>query len=207
MQRVRGSAAAIPSTAPPAAPPVTTAPEASPDSSTPDSANRDGGGSVYDRNCTAAKAAGAVPTHRGDPGYRPGLVRDGDGRPLRNATRPTNRRFGQTRNSGRSDLLHLRDLIGHRKVGAGSADYDFRLKTAKCADDGAAPTGLRAEGCWEAIGCRSGGRSGARSAGDATRAYRVARGVGPARPHKVSAAQRLPSFEGCGQLFIAMPNI
>ncbi|MGW4396038.1 excalibur calcium-binding domain-containing protein [Amycolatopsis nivea] len=34
---------------------------------------------VYYKNCAAAKAAGAAPLHRGDPGYRPGLDRDGDG--------------------------------------------------------------------------------------------------------------------------------
>jgi hypothetical protein len=32
-----------------------------------------------DANCAAARAAGAAPLHRGDPGYRPGLDRDGDG--------------------------------------------------------------------------------------------------------------------------------
>ncbi|WP_409183911.1 excalibur calcium-binding domain-containing protein [Amycolatopsis sp. VS8301801F10] len=35
--------------------------------------------SAYYKNCAAAKAAGAAPLHRGDPGYRPGLDRDGDG--------------------------------------------------------------------------------------------------------------------------------
>ena len=34
---------------------------------------------VYYANCAEAKAAGAAPLHRGDPGYRPGLDRDGDG--------------------------------------------------------------------------------------------------------------------------------
>jgi hypothetical protein len=38
-----------------------------------------GGGSVYYKNCDAARAAGAAPLHRGDPGYRPGLDRDDDG--------------------------------------------------------------------------------------------------------------------------------
>ena len=36
-------------------------------------------GSVYYANCTAARAAGVAPLHRGDPGYRSGLDRDGDG--------------------------------------------------------------------------------------------------------------------------------
>ncbi|WP_244194645.1 excalibur calcium-binding domain-containing protein [Amycolatopsis echigonensis] len=34
---------------------------------------------VYYKNCAAAKAAGVTPLHRGDPGYRPALDRDGDG--------------------------------------------------------------------------------------------------------------------------------
>ena len=39
--------------------------------------------SVYYKNCAAAKAAGAAPMHRGEPGYRAGLDRDGDGVGLR----------------------------------------------------------------------------------------------------------------------------
>ncbi len=35
--------------------------------------------SVFFKNCAAARAAGAAPLHRGDPGYRSGLDRDGDG--------------------------------------------------------------------------------------------------------------------------------
>ena len=35
--------------------------------------------SVYYANCTAVRAAGAAPIHRGDPGYAPKLDRDGDG--------------------------------------------------------------------------------------------------------------------------------
>jgi hypothetical protein len=35
--------------------------------------------SVYYANCAAARAAGAAPIHRGEPGYRSGLDRDGDG--------------------------------------------------------------------------------------------------------------------------------
>ncbi|MBN9745883.1 hypothetical protein DMP23_33195 [Amycolatopsis sp. A1MSW2902] len=34
---------------------------------------------VYYKNCAAAKAAGAAPLHVGEPGYRSGLDRDGDG--------------------------------------------------------------------------------------------------------------------------------
>lgn len=37
------------------------------------------GGSTYYANCDAARAAGAAPVHVGDPGYRAGLDRDGDG--------------------------------------------------------------------------------------------------------------------------------
>jgi len=38
-----------------------------------------GGGSVYYKNCKAARAAGAAPVHRGEPGYGSHLDRDGDG--------------------------------------------------------------------------------------------------------------------------------
>lgn len=34
---------------------------------------------AYYKNCDAARAAGAAPLHRGEPGYRAGLDRDGDG--------------------------------------------------------------------------------------------------------------------------------
>jgi hypothetical protein len=34
---------------------------------------------AYYKNCDAARAAGAAPLHRGEPGYRPALDRDGDG--------------------------------------------------------------------------------------------------------------------------------
>jgi len=37
------------------------------------------GPSVYYPNCRAARAAGAAPIYRGQPGYRPGLDRNGDG--------------------------------------------------------------------------------------------------------------------------------
>ena len=36
-------------------------------------------GSVYYKNCTAARAAGAAPVRRGDPGYARHLDRDNDG--------------------------------------------------------------------------------------------------------------------------------
>jgi hypothetical protein len=36
-------------------------------------------GSVSFANCAAARAAGAAPVRRGDPGYAPHLDRDGDG--------------------------------------------------------------------------------------------------------------------------------
>ncbi|WUD62700.1 excalibur calcium-binding domain-containing protein [Nocardia sp. NBC_00511] len=34
---------------------------------------------VYYKNCAAARAAGAAPILRGEPGYRPALDRDNDG--------------------------------------------------------------------------------------------------------------------------------
>lgn len=52
-----------PAPAPPASP--TGEPEPAPD--------------VYFANCDAARAAGAAPLYRGEPGYRAGLDRDGDG--------------------------------------------------------------------------------------------------------------------------------
>lgn len=48
-------------------------------SSSGGSSSTGGGGSAYYRNCDAARAAGAAPIRRGDPGYRSGLDRDGDG--------------------------------------------------------------------------------------------------------------------------------
>uniref|UniRef100_A0AAU2VBT0 Excalibur calcium-binding domain-containing protein n=1 Tax=Streptomyces sp. NBC_00003 TaxID=2903608 RepID=A0AAU2VBT0_9ACTN len=43
------------------------------------SASGGGGESAYYPSCSAARAAGAAPIHRGQPGYRAGLDRDGDG--------------------------------------------------------------------------------------------------------------------------------
>lgn len=36
-------------------------------------------GGVYYANCDAVRAAGAAPLYAGEPGYRAGLDRDGDG--------------------------------------------------------------------------------------------------------------------------------
>jgi hypothetical protein len=41
--------------------------------------NDDSGGSVYYANCSEARAAGAAPLSRSDPGYRRALDRDNDG--------------------------------------------------------------------------------------------------------------------------------
>ncbi|MFI8965420.1 excalibur calcium-binding domain-containing protein [Streptomyces sp. NPDC053493] len=46
---------------------------------TDDTSGGSGGGDVYYENCTAVRAAGAAPIHRGDPGYARHLDRDGDG--------------------------------------------------------------------------------------------------------------------------------
>ncbi|WP_293965764.1 excalibur calcium-binding domain-containing protein [Sphingomonas sp.] len=43
------------------------------------SAARTTGGSVYYANCSAARAAGAAPVRRGEPGYSRKLDRDNDG--------------------------------------------------------------------------------------------------------------------------------
>jgi Excalibur calcium-binding domain len=34
---------------------------------------------IYYPNCAAARKVGAAPIYKGQPGYRPGLDRDGDG--------------------------------------------------------------------------------------------------------------------------------
>ena len=41
--------------------------------------SRPSSSNVYYRNCDAARAAGAAPIYRGQPGYRPALDRDNDG--------------------------------------------------------------------------------------------------------------------------------
>jgi hypothetical protein len=64
----------------PVAPPAVSAPAPAPVLSPVDSSpGGSTGGSAYYRNCAAARAAGVAPLHRGDPGYRSGLDRDGDG--------------------------------------------------------------------------------------------------------------------------------
>jgi len=42
-------------------------------------ASKDSGRFVYYKNCAAARAAGAAPIRRGEPGYASHLDRDGDG--------------------------------------------------------------------------------------------------------------------------------
>ncbi|WP_051844503.1 excalibur calcium-binding domain-containing protein [Streptomyces globisporus] len=44
------------------------------------SGGSDGGGLAYYKNCDAVRAAGKAPIYRGQPGYRSGLDRDGDGK-------------------------------------------------------------------------------------------------------------------------------
>ncbi|MGI5355417.1 excalibur calcium-binding domain-containing protein [Streptomyces sp. CA-252508] len=55
------------------------APAAADDSSDAAADTDTDSGSVYYANCTAARAAGAAPVHRGDPGYAGHLDRDNDG--------------------------------------------------------------------------------------------------------------------------------
>jgi len=45
----------------------------------PTEQEQDEGEDAYYANCDAARAAGAAPLSRGEPGYRAGLDRDGDG--------------------------------------------------------------------------------------------------------------------------------
>jgi len=55
-----------------------TAPETEPAGGATDTADDDAGETSF-ANCDAARAAGAAPVHRGDPGYSTRLDRDGDG--------------------------------------------------------------------------------------------------------------------------------
>ncbi|MFB7609414.1 excalibur calcium-binding domain-containing protein [Streptomyces gardneri] len=57
----------------------TPAPTPTEDNNGDSSSGSGGGGSVYYRNCTAVRAAGADPIRVGDPGYGRHLDRDGDG--------------------------------------------------------------------------------------------------------------------------------
>lgn len=59
----------------PYTPPPQPAPYTPPPAEPPPPAPAD----VYYANCSEARAAGAAPLHRGDPGYRPALDRDDDG--------------------------------------------------------------------------------------------------------------------------------
>ncbi|MBT2451467.1 excalibur calcium-binding domain-containing protein [Streptomyces sp. ISL-43] len=68
-----------PEPTPPPAPAPKPKPKPTKDDSGSSSTSIGGGGSVYYKNCTAARAAGAAPVHRGDPGYGRHLDRDGDG--------------------------------------------------------------------------------------------------------------------------------
>ncbi|GAB4097568.1 hypothetical protein GCM10028787_30430 [Brachybacterium horti] len=61
---------------------VTTAPEeaeAEPTTEAPEKQQSSSGGSVYYKNCTEVREAGADPIHRGEPGYAKHLDGDGDG--------------------------------------------------------------------------------------------------------------------------------
>lgn len=66
------------------APPTTVAPpptteKPAPPAYTPPPAQAPPPAEVYYKNCAAARAAGAAPLHRGQPGYRTALDRDNDG--------------------------------------------------------------------------------------------------------------------------------
>jgi endonuclease YncB( thermonuclease family) len=61
---------------PPPPPPATTVRPVAPP---PTASTPDQPASAYYKNCTAARAAGVTPLHRGEPGYGSHLDRDGDG--------------------------------------------------------------------------------------------------------------------------------
>ncbi|MFI1519097.1 excalibur calcium-binding domain-containing protein [Kitasatospora cineracea] len=71
-----------PTPTPPPTPTPTPAPE-TPEpvqtESEPEPARTTEQAAAYYKNCTEAKAAGAAPLHRGEPGHRSALDRDGDG--------------------------------------------------------------------------------------------------------------------------------
>ncbi|KUM80279.1 excalibur calcium-binding domain-containing protein [Streptomyces curacoi] len=56
-----------------------TAPPAADSGTSPDDRGDSSGDDVYYANCAAARAAGAAPVHRGEPGYASHLDRDNDG--------------------------------------------------------------------------------------------------------------------------------
>ena len=75
-------ATAPPSTAAPATTPATTratTPATTPATTRATTATTAAAASVYYANCTAARAAGAAPVRRGEPGYASHLDRDNDG--------------------------------------------------------------------------------------------------------------------------------
>lgn len=67
---------------------------------------------VYYQNCNAARAAGAAPIRRGEPGYRPALDRDGDGVALRAMTELDDPVYRAAVLTGRSRALaEMTDLV------------------------------------------------------------------------------------------------
>jgi endonuclease YncB( thermonuclease family) len=63
----------------PPAPATKAAPKPAPVQTTEEAPAPEQDSAAYYKNCTAAKAAGAAPLYRGEPGYRAALDRDGDG--------------------------------------------------------------------------------------------------------------------------------
>jgi hypothetical protein len=74
-----GRTLAAPSAAPSELPEAPIPPPPTDGSQDGSTSNPTGGPSPYYANCTAARAAGVAPLHRGEPGYRPKLDGDGDG--------------------------------------------------------------------------------------------------------------------------------
>jgi micrococcal nuclease len=66
-------------TAPPPVQPLVPAPPAQEPPPAPDPQPAEPAPDVYYKNCDAVRAAGKAPLHRGEPGYRSALDRDGDG--------------------------------------------------------------------------------------------------------------------------------
>ncbi|MEA5367581.1 excalibur calcium-binding domain-containing protein [Amycolatopsis sp., V23-08] len=68
-----------PTPQPPAPETKAAPPKPAPEPTTEEAPAPEQDSAAYYKNCSAAKAAGAAPLHRGEPGYRPALDRDGDG--------------------------------------------------------------------------------------------------------------------------------
>ncbi|GAA3743797.1 hypothetical protein GCM10022225_29260 [Plantactinospora mayteni] len=110
-----------PTTAPPVV--VTSAPEPTPPATTaaapppPKPTSKAPPKPVYYKNCSAVRDAGKAPLRRGQPGYRAGLDRDGDGRACESAEGPAPG-TGDDEDDGGSSSVHYKNCAAVRAAGA-----------------------------------------------------------------------------------------